>query len=158
MGFQKVGATLFTKASHKHFYSRLNDVWHAWYVGSKWRPLDSGGINGQLQFPGHWAIWESITCCNSKLTAVSRLKTTNNFCLLYGRLGSILLTLDALLLITFRNNERTACQPRPEHIVLLTMHNFDPYSTQWQMLLPISQLISTCLKPSQLYSSTVIAS
>jgi hypothetical protein len=149
-------ATFSTEASHKHFYRKLSDMWHAWYLDSQWRPLDSGGFKGRLLFPGHQAMWESITCCNSKYMAIGNLITTNNFCVLYGQPGSILLTLDALLSIPFQNNKWTACQPRSKHVVLLTMHNFVSYSTPRQTLLQICQSISTHLRPSQLYFLIVI--
>jgi len=62
--------------------------------------------------------------------AVSELKMIQNFCQMYGKLCSSMLTLDLSSWISFQNMKQIGYQPYQMWEALLAMFNFDPYSTR----------------------------
>jgi len=74
MGFPRLGAAFYPETAHECTQSKLYDVRHAWYVVPQRRPLDSRGLKCWLQLACHRVVWWSIISCNTKQTAVSKLK------------------------------------------------------------------------------------
>ena len=84
MGFPRLGGAFHTETDHECTYRELYDMRHAWYVVSRWRPLDSGGLKGWLQITSHRVIWGSIVSRTSDQMAISKLNTIKKILQMYG--------------------------------------------------------------------------
>jgi len=84
MGFSRLCAAFYTQTAHERISSKLNDIRHAWYVFSQCSPYHTGGLMGCLEFPSHRVLWGSFIGCNSKYTAIGKLKTIKIFLQISG--------------------------------------------------------------------------